>query len=420
MNKFYARFLSTTLALISVPVMAIEQRMKIVYGEDNRVEIFETSKEIQKLASSTAGMVNNSKLLSLGKLMMLPPSTLKDDMGVCANERFADQSSAAMCSGFLVGPDLLVTAGHCINSAEDCSDVSWVFDYAVKKETGRANVVVSKEKVYKCKKVLESKLDVVTMQDYSLIQLERVVGDRAPLKYRTADKVETNADIFVIGHPSGLPSKYAGGASVLENNTKHFFQANLDTFGGNSGSAVFNERTNEVEGILVRGARDYNYNYFNNCNMVNTVPNEIANFDILGESVSRITDINSLKYRNAYLNAARNGDLETVKFLLDEVKIFDIYDNDLNSALHLATAYNQVHVVAYLLEKMVEIDRQNYMGNTALHLAMMNGNVEIAKMLLKSGASIAIRNKAGKTVLDTPSFIERRIREILKVYPEVK
>lgn len=36
-----------------------------------------------------------------------------------------------------------------------------------------------------------------------------------------------------------------------------FFVANLDSFGGNSGSAVFNVTTEEVEGILVRGEADY-------------------------------------------------------------------------------------------------------------------------------------------------------------------
>ena len=36
-----------------------------------------------------------------------------------------------------------------------------------------------------------------------------------------------------------------------------YFSANLDTYGGNSGSAVFNANTGVVEGILVRGATDY-------------------------------------------------------------------------------------------------------------------------------------------------------------------
>jgi len=38
-----------------------------------------------------------------------------------------------------------------------------------------------------------------------------------------------------------------------------YFVANLDTYGGNSGSAVFNAKTGVIVGILVRGENDYIY-----------------------------------------------------------------------------------------------------------------------------------------------------------------
>ena len=41
------------------------------------------------------------------------------------------------------------------------------------------------------------------------------------------------------------------------NTADGYFVANLDTYGGNSGSPVFNSDTHEVEGILVRGERDF-------------------------------------------------------------------------------------------------------------------------------------------------------------------
>jgi hypothetical protein len=61
----------------------------------------------------------------------------------------------------------------------------------------------------------------------------------------------------VIGHPCGLPQKYAPGAQVRHNSAGPFFVANLDTYGGNSGSAVFNATNRAVEGILVRGENDF-------------------------------------------------------------------------------------------------------------------------------------------------------------------
>ncbi|WP_420540401.1 S46 family peptidase (plasmid) [Paenibacillus polymyxa] len=50
-----------------------------------------------------------------------------------------------------------------------------------------------------------------------------------------------------------IKSGFAVGAAVRDNPPNAFFVANLDTYGGNSGSPVFNSDTHEVEGILVRG-----------------------------------------------------------------------------------------------------------------------------------------------------------------------
>ncbi|MDD5320391.1 MAG: hemopexin repeat-containing protein [Methylococcales bacterium] len=61
----------------------------------------------------------------------------------------------------------------------------------------------------------------------------------------------------MIVHPVGLPTKFGGGATVRDNSPSAFFLANLDTYGGNSGSPVFNSSTHEVEGILVRGETDF-------------------------------------------------------------------------------------------------------------------------------------------------------------------
>jgi hypothetical protein len=52
--------------------------------------------------------------------------------------------------------------------------------------------------------------------------------------------------------------KWAGGASVRSvSSSRGFFAANLDTFGGNSGSPVFDAVEHTVKGVLVRGDTDY-------------------------------------------------------------------------------------------------------------------------------------------------------------------
>ena len=96
--------------------------------------------------------------------------------------------------------------------------------------------------------------------------------------------------MLVIGHPSGLPTKIANRAYVRSNSHAAFFQANLDTYGGNSGSAVFDALTGVVEGILVRGERDYIYDYDRRCMISKKCPDDGCR----GEDVSRITRVEKL------------------------------------------------------------------------------------------------------------------------------
>ena len=180
--------------------------------------------------------------------------------------------------------------------SDDCKYYDWMFDYEVDSSNRFTALNHSSENIYKCEKVIFATL--TNENDYAIIKLDRKVTGRTPLKVRKNKKIELNEDLFVIGHPSGLPKKIAMGARVLKNSDKEFFTTNLDTFGGNSGSPVFNANTLEVEGILVRGRTDYtpDYSKDKSCLRVNTCDNNGLNCkefdpDIDGEEVTRITEL---------------------------------------------------------------------------------------------------------------------------------
>ncbi|MCT4642905.1 MAG: serine protease [Bacteriovoracaceae bacterium] len=233
---------------------------KVIYGEDNRVDVYASTDNLHvELSKSTAAMINKS---SLSKKLFsdevgINGSSLKSRMRLCSDERFAEQMSAANCSGFLVGKDLLVTAGHCIRSQASCDKYRWVFDYKVN-DKNQFKISVKKSSVFSCKKIIARSLTTIdgSKDDWALIKLDREVQDRKYLEVRQKGQPAVGTDLVVIGHPSGLPTKIADGAKVTLLD-KNFFYADLDTYGGNSGSAVFNSATGVVEGILVRGATDY-------------------------------------------------------------------------------------------------------------------------------------------------------------------
>lgn len=276
------------LLTFSINTFAVD---KVIYGQDDRLDIYESKNLMYKtLSASTAAMISTNQIILLPDgTSNIIGDTLEQD-GICSDARFAKQITAANCSGFLVGENLLVTAGHCIETLSDCKSYSWVFGFG-NTVSERSSFNVPETDIYTCTKIISRALDRTTLNDFALLQLDRSVVGRAPLKYRTSGKIANSAGLVVIGHPSGLPTKIADGASVRTNKDKYYFQGALDTFGGNSGSAVFDSKTGIVEGILVRGERDYEGDPIQNC----TRPKVCKVTECRGEDVTRITNILELK-----------------------------------------------------------------------------------------------------------------------------
>lgn len=271
----------------SAPVQAMN---KVIYGSDDRRDPYqETNPMLLELSRSTAAMIFNGKISYNGENATIDGQTL-EDRGICSTAKFANHATAANCSGFLVGDDLLVTAGHCMKSMSDCTGAKWVFGYGYNTSDIVEDITVDKNDVYGCKEIIQQDLSSSNKNDFALIRLDRKVTDREPLKFRTEGKVSNSQRIVVIGHPTGLPTKIADNAWVRNNTNNVYFSANLDTFGGNSGSAVFNADTGVVEGILVRGEQDYTYDWSQGCR----VPKQCTNDGCRGEDVTRITNVTEL------------------------------------------------------------------------------------------------------------------------------
>jgi V8-like Glu-specific endopeptidase len=450
------RSVSLILSLASTGSLAQVDIPKVVYGLDNRVEVYEAPSALQTVAQSTAAMIPMTRLKlnvtegSAARTFTALQSKLKDS-GVCADDRFADQPVPGMCSGFLVGPDLLVTAGHCVRTLTSCQSNAWVFGFAVDGATHTAGVNIPAENVYRCRELVNQKLNTLEGTDHALIRLDRVVTGVAPLTVRTAGKIEDATDIVVIGHPMGLPTKVADGAKVRTNTHAHYFVANLDTFGGNSGSVVVNGNDMVVEGILVRGETDYKYNVQKGCQEVYQCDDDKCR----GEDVTRITDVIELTQREAVLAAAQSGNATLIAEYLKKKGWVNIYDNNGIGMLARAALGQQAHIVNELLAVKVDVSAVDLKGRTPLHfLAMTSGlsaegesvaetlaaagvkldaqtedtldtalhgavrsrNVRLVEILLKAGANPKLLNSDKKMPIDLTDWFnlkQRKIRSLL-------
>ncbi|MCX5784491.1 MAG: serine protease [Elusimicrobia bacterium] len=263
MKKTISAMLTITIISSLLPFFA-NAGGKTLYGSDGRLDLFQASADMKTLADSVVSLWDNSSITleAASNSYKLKTITLAADQGLRPGEAFGSQPVGAFCSGSLVGEDIVMTAGHCVRFGANtkhgfkCEDFKAAFGFAVANSGGSAPEKIAESEVYACKSVIKH-LFTAADGDYALIKLDRKVAGHKALAVNRGAGLKKGDEIFVIGHPSGLPLKVAAGATVRDASKAAYYVTDLDTFEGNSGSPVFNAKTKAVEGILVRGDKDF-------------------------------------------------------------------------------------------------------------------------------------------------------------------
>ena len=255
----------------------------IIHGNDDRMSPAQyIDEEIINISKSVALITDRSKLHSFDEdHYIFSAPTLGQKLNLCEGVPFSKEPSLGNCTSFLIAPDKVATAGHCITKEKEepkqmeriCRRLRFVFNFSTEElflnqeVTGKSKTI-KRQNVFKCKNILKHQYlkTKYRMKDYAVIQLDRPVKNAAPLAIRKFGRPLIFTPLLVIGHPSGIPLKVSGEAKLKpltkEDDENYFqaflkkrdiFYANLDTFSGNSGSPVLNAKTKKVEGIFVGG-----------------------------------------------------------------------------------------------------------------------------------------------------------------------
>lgn len=278
---------------------------RAIYGPDDRTDWYQIAPsaslaaKLEPFARASVALFEASKLdAPVNGTVHIKAKPFQEAKHLCPPPvKFATQPSAAFCSGTLVRPDTVLTAGHCIrevsgNAAlpQDVTAVKFVFGYLMQSADADATVIPAGN-VFTGKEVIggekPEKLNI-NRHDWALVRLDRAVpaSVAVPVTDWETTPVTRGTSVFVMGFPAGMPLKYAPNATVRDDTNEAWFVANLDTFGGNSGSGVYDQRTRKLAGILVQGEFDYRDDP-RGCKLLTLCPEDGCS----GETVSRISQV---------------------------------------------------------------------------------------------------------------------------------
>lgn len=414
-----------------------------VFGKDDRKEI-KDAHGFKDFARATAVMISKESIYNNEFYSWSLRERLQRQFGTSkfhSNVKYLDQPALGSCTGFLIAPDVLVTAGHCINSMETADKYVWVFDY-----TSDSNFIdgrrlrFNNDNIFEVERIITSDLNDDTNDDYAILRLSKK-SDRAPYRFRTSGKVLEEGGINTIGSPTGLPLKLATNAVVVDNSPSNWFKSNIDSFPGNSGGPVF-DQNGFIEGILVRGAVEYSngkytgdYKYDANCDCVKTVQWNEVDYTA-GCQAHKITAVpysplimsvyenleyaitNNLKdrfnawniyswiYNTDYTNQV--GRLESLAIANNNLPILEailnttgetLSDDDARELIDATVANNNIEALKILLDKGIIADAGLNSKYSALQSAVLQGKEDIAKTLIYYGADTKIKTSNGDSLL---------------------
>ena len=273
-------------------VDVVRDRNKAQYGEiDCRENLYAIERSgfdphylatIQEQAASVACLLLNNCLKKiedgfqlnhpeiLAKKKIAVPLYRKNESALqpLGNEvRFSQEPAPGLGTAFYIGNRLLLTAAHCvceqnssILSEKMIRSIRLVFGFRMNDEK-QAQSSFHKDEVYEIRQVIAHQYTRgFCNRDWALLEVDRDIIGRISLKIDFLSRVSSKIQIYMLGHPMGLPLKYTGNGCVKRSYEEEpHFNCSLDAFRGNSGSAVFDGRTQQVVGLLFEGNQDYEW-----------------------------------------------------------------------------------------------------------------------------------------------------------------
>jgi hypothetical protein len=200
---------------------------------------------------NSAGVCPSGASPSWENVAVLPAGVMRDtarSVGMLIDAHGGDVST---CSATLIGPDLILTAGHCADSLLAIESGSFTLDFQTDEFGNRP--AGYNPKFHKMKRLVKSGFTVPGVGagvstgsglDYAVIQIETPPGGLgAPPRSIRATVPGLGEELFVIHHPRGTVKKVsrkpADPTCQVLSNAGNIISYACDSDNGSSGSSVF-------------------------------------------------------------------------------------------------------------------------------------------------------------------------------------
>ncbi len=317
---------------------------------------------------------------------------------ICEDQENKDLPMVANCSGILVGPDLILTAGQCfLAQREACRDFKWIFDYSPKAKS------FSSHQVYSCKKILHYSVSVdlsETADQFALIQLDRIVKNREPLKL-----AKTRADKgSVLGNLFGL----IPGKSIDKDLSDEdpFLKASFDEEFSSMGSSILNKE-NEILGIVIRSEGGFLKDETKGCYVPKTCENSDCSQTIVDPIEHLPLKAKNMIYKSLAYGAILEKDASRIEELIYaglNLKIKDQYDRTL---VLKTIEFNQVDLFKMFLKVGTDLNATDTIGQGLFHYIVRGNAFKILDFFSTWHLDINKKDSLGRTALDLAMALKR-------------
>jgi len=191
---------------------------------------------------------------------------------VCEDLPFIKEVAIGSCSGVLIKPNLVATAGHCVD--KHIFDKTWFFNYQngddlvlkqgykVQRIVYRNLVLIKSGYSFERNSINRQRQqigvgplppdmhDYTNYRDIALLELDNEVDGFLTLNINFSPFFAGRKAISV-GYPLGLPLKQNTNGSLKEMATPYYMTTNIETLQGNSGGPLFDLETGDLIAITV-------------------------------------------------------------------------------------------------------------------------------------------------------------------------